>query len=226
MRRIGISFLLLFTLLVVQAGSATMAVRGAPSSSGAVAEGGGQGGSGSARAPSVLVAVHLQSPDFIVRELKYRVFYNKSEVKHIPLIDYDFKAAFTDEVLNALSEDARMEWRAQSEGEAIDVPALWDRKISPPSLQADRLLLVHIYEYGAFLASLAADKFYITVRMKLIDRASGKKLWKKKFNTRIDLEGKVADLQADNQKGLKVGINNALEKLCAKMISEMRRARI
>src|SRR5262245_42372134 len=60
--------------------------------------------------PNTVVAVHLQSPDFTVRELKYRVFYNKGEVKHIPMAGYDFKTAFTDELMNALAEEKRMAW--------------------------------------------------------------------------------------------------------------------
>jgi hypothetical protein len=177
-------------------------------------------------ASSAVIAVYLQSPDFTLREFKYRVLYNKSEVKRIPLADYDFKAAFTDELLTALSEDKRIVWRKQSANEVIDVPALWDRKVSPPQLEADTLLLVNIQEYGAFTASLAQDKFYMMARFKLVERATGKKLWEKKLFEKIDLDGNVAELQADNQKGLKVGINKVLEKLCGKLAAEIRNARI
>jgi hypothetical protein len=170
--------------------------------------------------------VYLQSPDFTLREFKYRVLYNKSEVKRIPLADYDFKAAFTEELLTALSEDKRIVWRKQSANEVIDVPALWDRKVSPPQLEADTLLLVNIQEYGAFTASLAQDKFYMMARFKLVERATGKKLWEKKLFEKIDLDGNVAELQADNQKGLKIGINKVLEKLCGKLAAEIRNARI
>ena len=177
-------------------------------------------------APSAVIAVYLQSPDFTLREFKYRVLYNKSEVKRIPLTDYDFRAAFTDELLSALSEDKRIVWRKQSTNEVIDVPALWDRKVSPPQLEADNLLLVNIQEYGAFTASLAQDKFYLMARFKLVQRATGKKLWEKKMFEKMDLNGNVAELQADNQKGLKVGINKVLEKLCGKLASEIRQANI
>src|SRR5262245_23052567 len=163
-------------------------------------------------AARTVVAVYLQSPDFTVRELKYRVFYNKGEVKRVPLNDYDFKASFTDELMNALTEDKRMEWRTPASNEVIDVMGLWDRKVSPPQVDADRLLLVNIQEYGAFLASLAADKFYILAKFKLVDRTNGKKLWDKKLYERIDLDGKISDMQAENQKGLKQGINKVLEK--------------
>ena len=176
--------------------------------------------------PNVVVAVQLDVPDFTLREFKYRVFYNKSEVKRIPLNDYDFKAAFTDELITALGEDKRMDWRKQSSDEVIDVSGLWDRKVQMPSVKADRILLAHIQEYGAYMADLAADKFYMVARFRLIDRVTGKKLWEKKLYERIDLTGKVAELQADNQKGLKEGINKVLEKLCGKIVAEIRNTKI
>src|SRR5688500_406408 len=67
-----------------------------------------------AQQPATVVAVQLQSPDFSVIEMKYRVFFNKTEVKKIPLMGYDFKAALADELMNALAEDARMKWRLPS----------------------------------------------------------------------------------------------------------------
>lgn len=176
--------------------------------------------------PSVVVAINLQNPDFTVREMKYRVFYNKGEVKRIPMTDYDFKAAFTDELLSALTQDKRMEWRIQSKDEAIDVTAIMKKKGSPPKIGADRILLVEIVEYGAFLADLAADKFYISATFRLVEQATGRKLWEKRLYERIDLQGKVAELQADNQKGLKEGVNKVLEKVCAKIGEEMRQAKI
>ncbi len=176
--------------------------------------------------PRAVVAVNLESPDFTLRQLKYRVFYNKAEIKRIPLNDYDFKAAFADELLNALAEDRRMSWRLPSAGETIDVPLVMKKKVQPPALDADRILLVNIREYGAFLADLAQDKFYILAQIKLIDRASGKKLWDYNVKERIDLDGKVSEMQADNQKGLKEGINKVLEKVCRKVAEDIRRATI
>lgn len=176
--------------------------------------------------PRTVVAVNLESAEFTVRELKYRVFFNKAEMKRIPLNDYDFKAAFTDELLNALAADGRMKWRATSAGETVDVPLVIKKKVPPPALDAERILLVNIREYGAFLADLAKDKFYIHAQMKLIDRASGKKLWDYKVYERIDLDGKVSEMQADNQKGLKEGINKVLEKVCRKVAEDLLREKI
>ena len=177
-------------------------------------------------APQTVVAVQLQSPDFTVFEMKYRVFFNKSEIKKIPLIDYDFKGAFTDELMNALAEDARMKWRLPADGENMDVFLVLKKKAQLPPLGADRVLLVGVQDFGALLADLASDKFYILAQFKLIDRATGKKLWEKKVYERTDFDGKLKDMQADNQKGLKVGINKVLEKVTRKVVADMRLARI
>ena len=176
--------------------------------------------------PSTVVAVQLQSPDFTVIEMKYRVFFNKGELKKIPLVDYDFKAAFTDELMNALAEDTRMKWRLTTDKETFEVFPVLKKKAAPPPLEADRVLLVGVQDFGALLADLAADKFYILAQFRLVDRATGKKLWEKKFYERTDFEGKLKDMQADNQKGLKVGVNKVLEKVMRKLVAEMRQARI
>jgi len=95
-----------------------------------------------------------------------------------------------------------------------------------PPLEADRVLLVGVQDFGALLADLAADKFYILVQFKLLDRATGKKLWEKKVYERTDFDGKLKDMQAENQKGLKVGINKVLEKVTRKVVADMRLAKI
>jgi hypothetical protein len=177
-------------------------------------------------APRTVVAVNIAYNAFTVRELKYRVFFNKAEMKQIPLNDYDFKAAFADELLNALSTDGRMTWRLQSATENIDVPLVIKKKAPPPALDAERILLVNIKEYGAFLSDLAKDKFYIYGQVKLIDRATGKKLWDYNVNERIDLDGKIKEMQADNQKGLKEGINRVLETVCKKVAMDLQTARL
>ena len=179
-----------------------------------------------AQQPATVVAVQLQSPDFSVIEMKYRVFFNKTEIKKIPLIDYDFKAAFTDELMNALSEDSRMRWRLPSEKETIDVFGVQKKKASLPPLESDRVLLVGVEDFGALLADLASDKFYIRAKFKLIDRATGKKLWEKNVFEREDFDGKLKDMQAENQRGLKIGINKVLEKVTRKVVANMRLARI
>lgn len=183
-------------------------------------------GAAAAQQPATVVAVQLQSPDFSVIEMKYRVFFNKTEVKKIPLIDYDFKAAFTDELMNALADDTRMKWRQPTDKESMDVFLVLKKKAQLPPMEADRVLLVGVQDFGALLADLASDKFYIMAQFKLIDRATGKKLWEKKIYERTDFDGKLNDMQAENQKGLKVGINKVLEKITRKVIADLKLARI
>jgi hypothetical protein len=183
-------------------------------------------GAAAAQQPVTVVAVGVRSPDLTVKEMRYRVLYNRTEVKKIPFLDYDFKAALGDELLNALAEDTRTKWLPHSGGEAIDVFAVMKKKARLPQLEADRVLLVGVEDFGAFLADLAADKFYLQAKFKLIDRATGKQLWEKKLFVTEGLDGKLKDLQADNQKELKVGINKVLERVTRKMVADLRLARI
>ena len=176
--------------------------------------------------PKVLVVVQLRDPDFTVLEMKYRVFYNKGETKKIPLTDYDFKVAFTDELLNALAEDRRAEWIEATGQEGIDVVKVWSKKATVPAgVAADRLLLVDIVQYGALVADLAADSFTLHIRMRMTEKTGRQKLWEKGWYERNDLPGKVAELQADNQKGLKEGINKLMEEICQKIRLEIKKAR-
>lgn len=179
-----------------------------------------------AQPPVTVVAVGLKSPDFTVKQMKYRVFANVTEVKKIPLLDYDFKSALGDELLNALAEDTRMKWRPLAETESIDVFAIQKNKAQLPPLEADRVLLVGVEDFGALLYDLAADKFYLEAKFKLIERASGKKLWEKKLFVTEGLDGKLKELQADNQKTLKIGVNKVLERIVRKIMADLRLARI
>jgi hypothetical protein len=163
---------------------------------------------------NTLVSTHLQSPDFRVRDTKYRVFYLKQEQKTIPLQDYDFAAALTDELVNVLAEDKRSTWRAPGPEETLSLASYFDakRKGALQSVKADRLLLVDVEEYGASVSQLGKDKFYIIAHVRLLDASTGREIWGKgHMSERIDLPGKLNDLQADSQRGLKEGMNRALE---------------
>jgi hypothetical protein len=59
-----------------------------------------------------------------------------------------------------------------------------------------------------------------------VDRASGRKLWEKKINERTDLPAKLAELQADNQKGLKEGLNKLIEQVCRQFVEDLRKAKL
>lgn len=179
-------------------------------------------------ATTALIVLQVQNADFTVRYLKYRVLFNKSEVKRIPLEGYDFKAAVGDEIATTLAEDKRMNWRlASNEDGPIDFTGIWDNKVAVPTLlKADRLLLVDVIEYGAFVPDLRSDKFYLYARMKLVDIKSGKKVWKKDFLEEFDLKEKVNKLQTDNQKGMKEATNKLIEVFCGKVKEKMRDAKL
>ena len=181
--------------------------------------------------PATLIGVHLVTPDFMVFDLKYRVFYNKSERKTIPLKDYDFARALTDELANALSDD-KTAFRAPTAEESLFLASYFDpkgKKIQfkktegslPPSVKADRLLLVSVMQYGAMRMDLGPDKFDIQATLWLLDRNTGQQLWKKGMFERIPLTGKLDALQADNQKGLKQGLNDVLEKFARRAKEKM-----
>jgi len=179
-----------------------------------------------------IIAVHLRTPEFVVHDVKYRVFFMKQERKFIPLNDYDFSAALADELLTALSEDKRVAWRPADSKESEALVPVFERKKDegalPDSIKADHVLLVDVFEYGAIVSShpLIKDEFFINVSLKLVAPDTGKKLWSKRFFDRLKLPGKLAELQADNQKGLKSGINTVLEQVSRKVKDKFKEAKV
>ena len=182
--------------------------------------------------PQTIVAVNLRTPDFVVYEQKYRVFYMTGQRKFIPIADYDFWAALTDELVDVLSEDARAAWRAPSAEETGYLASYFaDKKGQgslPESVPADRLLLVDVGEYGAMVSShpLVKDQFLVAARVRLVDRVTGRKVWEKTIREGLNLPGKLPELQADNQKGLKQAINKLLEEFCIRIRTKLKEAKI
>lgn len=179
-------------------------------------------------APTALIVLQVQNTDFTVNYLKYRVLFNKSEVKRIPLDGFDIKAALGDEMVHTLSTDKRLDWRlASNEDGPIDFTGVWKNKVAIPTLlKADRLLLIDVIQYGAFVPDLKSDKFYIEAEMKLLDIKSGKKVWGKYFLEQFDLKESVNKLQVDNQKGMKEATNKLIEVFCAKVKEKMGKAKL
>lgn len=177
----------------------------------------------SSTTPLTLIGVNLRSPDFQLRSIQFRVFYNKFEAKTVPLSDYDFGAALADEMKTVFSEGKKSAWSVATPEENLFVASYFDVKKKqgnlPPSVKADRLLLLDVIEYGALVGPV--DKFYIRAELRLIDRNSGRQIWKKGMFERIDLDGKMEELQADNQRGLKKGINDVLEKFARRAREKM-----
>lgn len=173
--------------------------------------------------PQVIVAV-LAPNALIVTDIKFRVFYNKSEVKHIPLQDYDFDANLTDELLAALGEDKRAAWRAATPAEEEAFAPYFQPKVKteqvrlPETIRADRLLLVQAGCDG-FLHS--TQKWVrVSATARLVDRPSGRTLWKKSVGKRSGLPAPLEELQLENQKALKELLNKLMEQVVAEIKAE------
>lgn len=180
--------------------------------------------------PKTIIAIQVQKSDFVFWGGK-TIF---SGEKFVPLTDFDFKAAFVDELLAQFSQDKRMEWRVAKTEDQIVVTELWKgKKFAPDTLDADRILLGDFYGYGA-LANLAfgmKDKFYIYGELRLIDRRTGKKLWsansgeplKHMSNINIPTKEKLSKLPAtEQQKALKEGTNQIIEMFAKKRAEELK----
>ncbi len=167
-------------------------------------------------APQVLVAVKLRDPNFRILHIKFRAFYNKFENNVVPLTDYDLAASASDEIMNALSGDARARWRLATTDEKMYTESYFDEKTAqgnlPASIAADRLLLVDI---GGFSLSThsTAHRMFAVGALKMIDRPSGRILWKKGVVHKLEgYKGHTdEELLADNQKMLKELLNKLIE---------------
>jgi hypothetical protein len=185
--------------------------------------------------PKTVVVIQVRSDDFLATHVKLLVLIPQFKADHIPLIDFDFKASLSDELMNALAQDTRMDWRLATEEEDVNVGYMFDNKKAPipPSLTADRLLLVDVAQYGAILRPLSSF-CYIAARMKLIEKATGKKLWEKSEDieydysdsVKIKLDKKLEELQADKQRGLKEILNRVIEKFCQSRAKAIRDKKI
>jgi len=178
--------------------------------------------------PQVVVLVNLRSNDVTITDIKFRAFYNKVENKVIPLTDYDLKAALQDEVMLALAEDKRAQWRLATDEEKLDGTALADDKHRTSamlaSVKGDRVLLVDVYGVSGFIHSMVKN-MVIGVNVLLLDR-DGRKLWKKGVSAKMKFPGSIEESQADNQKGLKQAVNTLIEKACENLKAKVREQKI
>jgi hypothetical protein len=180
--------------------------------------------------PQVVVVFNLRSSDLLVIDHKYRVFYNKFERKNLPIEGYDLRSAVQDEVMNTLAQDKRYQWRVATEADKLDPVQLADEKLRTPAMlanaQADRVLVFDVIEFGAWISGLAKDRMEIMAHVTMLDRATGKKLWKQKIWEKIPFSGDLQKLQGENQKELKEGINSLIEKACLKLKTKVAEAKI
>ncbi len=171
--------------------------------------------------PQVVVVINLRSSELTVIDAKYRVFYNKFEKKTLPIQGYDLRSAIQDEVMTRLAEDKRFQWRMASDDDKVDPVKLADEKTRTAAMvssaKADRVLLVDVWGFGAWVTALAADRMDAGFDFVMLDRVSGRKLWKQRIIERVKFSGDLQKLQADNQKELKEGVNTLIEKVCQKM---------
>ena len=181
-------------------------------------------------APRVVVVFNLRSNDLQVIDHKYRVFYNKFEKKNLPIEGYDLRGAVQDEFMNALAADKRYEWRVVTEADKLDAVQLADDKLRTPEMlsnaQADRVLVVDVVEFGAWITGLAKDRMEIMANVTMLDRTSGKKLWKHRIWEKIPFSGDLQKLQSENQKELKEGVNSLIEKASVKLKAKVAESKI
>jgi hypothetical protein len=168
--------------------------------------------------PQVAVVFNLQSNDLTVIDAKYRVFYNKFEKKTLPIQGYDLRGAIQDEFMTTLAADTRYKWRVANADDKLDGAALADEKRRTPdmvsSAKADRVLVVDVAGFGAWITGLAKDRMEILAYVTMLDRATGRKLWKEKIFEKVGFSGDLQKLQAEEQKEMKQGINSLIEKAC------------
>jgi hypothetical protein len=180
--------------------------------------------------PEVAVVFNLRSSDLTVVDHKYRVFFNKFEKKTLPIEGYDLSGAIRDEVMTTLAQDQRFHWRQATEADKLDAAKLADEKNRTPdmvsSAQADRVLVVDVAGFGAWISGLAKDRMEIMATVTMLDRASGRKLWKHRIWEKIPFSGDLQKLQADNQKEMKEGINSLIEKASQKLIAKVAESKV
>jgi len=174
--------------------------------------------------PDVAVTVWMPTTDFTVQEIKYRVMYNQFQTKVIPMPDYDFAGNLKAELLDRFSKDTRARWRAATADEdkafAAYFPAVKPEQVTlPDTITCDRVLLINA-AYGA-VTHVSGDRYLLSVLLRMVDRKTGRKRWEKSFTEREGMNGKLDALQAENQKGLKEGLNRVMDVLTPKISSHV-----
>ncbi len=183
-----------------------------------------------ASSPQVVVVFNLRSSNLLVIDHKYRVFFNKFERKNIPIEGYDLNGAIRDEVMTMLAADKRFQCRVATEADKLDPIEIVDEKRRTPAMlagvQGDRVLLMDVEGFGAWISGLAKDRMEIVAHATMLDRASGRKLWQERIHEKIPFSGSLQTLQADNQKELRQGINTLIEKACLKLKTKVAKSKV
>jgi hypothetical protein len=188
---------------------------------------------GSAAEPAkVIVVVNLQEKDFVSRT---GVLLRK---RNIPVAGFDFKTAFTQELMDRLAADKRMQYRLATaedgipalpiSGGRIPLPAKAYKASVPANLDASRILRVDIEALGA--STVMGLTYYNIVGTMVMLNRQGKVLWQQRNyigdnsmfpDWQIKVSGNVDEHQADNQKLMKENINKIIEKYCASKVDKI-----
>jgi hypothetical protein len=156
-------------------------------------------------APTVLVAVQVRNPDAVLR-------YARISAKSVPIPDFDFGALLGDELAVRLGAEGKLQWRVATAADGVDVAALMKSKGPlPASIKAERLLLVDVHDYGIFRAWGTSPRFTMNAVVKFIDRAN-RKIWSENGGPTLKIKGEIEDLQRDNARGFKEGLNEFIGK--------------
>jgi hypothetical protein len=172
--------------------------------------------------PTLVLATAARNSELAVGDMKYRVMFVKTERKFIPVPGFDFAGAVAEELVEFLASKKGITCRRANADDKVEVEALMKAKAPslPPSFKDERLLLLDVFEYGAFI-SAGHRWLYAQAGIHLLDR-NGQRLWKHGVFERVKMGDKnLEDLQADNQKGLRVMLNELQEKVTAKLIEKI-----
>lgn len=177
---------------------------------------------------TVVVVIRLVESDFIARSGM------RMRKRGIPMIGYDFKAAFAEELMTRLAADKRAQYRLATAADGIPglapaigrslLPAKVYKQSVPPGLDAARTLRIDIGSVGSYSA-LGTTFYMINATMVMLDR-TGKVVWSQidydvgpspmsRGGCAVKVSGSIEQHQDDGQKQMKENINKIIEKYCA-----------
>jgi hypothetical protein len=176
----------------------------------------------------IAVSVQVTIPDLLVLQGP-TVFHLGRGEKKIELSDFDFRASFTDELLNSINQKKVYSAHLTSDAEGIEFESLWGGRSHPPEkLDADFVMLVRVEQFAVWtkVGFGANDRFFLQGEGRVYNRA-GKKIWSWKTKPPVDeinhsitggfyvkSTAKTEQLFEDNQKVAKDGVNRIIEKWC------------
>lgn len=175
----------------------------------------------------VVVVTRLVESDFIARSgIRMRK-------RGIPMIDYDFTQAFTQELMSRLAADKRAQYRLAAPDDAVPtlppavgkslLPGKVYKQSVPAGLDAVRILRVDIESVGS-QSALGANFYSITGTMVMLNRA-GKVVWSQRDHVgnaiTVRVSGSIEEHQADGQRAMKENIDKIIERYCSRKADKL-----